>query len=158
MGRAGNTHPERVHALLALFRDDPKAHEGLVCILSRPGLYDEFLRYLARSGHAVPAVCVERDWTEPYRSCPALVPVFLRIYQDPHRHWDAYAMCERLVDLEEQFQLWRFRHMKTVERIIGHKRGTGGSSGVGFLKQALDAQFFPELIDVRTEIGTPTAG
>ncbi len=148
----------RDKGLLDLFRDDPKARKGLARILSRPGLYDEFLRYLARRGHAVPAICVERDWSEPYRRCPALVPTFLRIYQDPRRHWDAYAMCERLVDLEEHFQLWRFRHMKTVERIIGLKRGTGGSSGVVFLRQALDVQFFPELIDVRTEIGAPIAG
>jgi tryptophan 2,3-dioxygenase len=78
---------------------------------------------------------------------------FKHIYDDPHGHWNAYAMCEKLVDLEEHFQIWRFRHMKTVERIIGYKRGTGGSSGVPFLKQALEQVFFPELLDVRTEIG-----
>ena len=81
------------------------------------------------------------------------MPVFRRIYEAPHEHWEAYEMCEELVDVEENFQLWRFRHMKTVERIIGYKRGTGGSSGVAFLRAALDLTFFPELLDVRTEIG-----
>jgi tryptophan 2,3-dioxygenase len=84
---------------------------------------------------------------------PALVPVFRIVYEDPRQWWDAYDMCEKLVDVEEAFQLWRFRHLKTVERIIGHKRGTGGSSGAGFLRQALEISFFPELIDVRTVIG-----
>ncbi len=142
--------------ILELFSDDHETRQGLAQILARPGLYDEFLRHLHRRGHDVPVACVERDWSQSYRACPELVPVFLRVYQDPHRHWDAYAMCERLVDLEEQFQLWRFRHLKTVERVIGFKPGTGGSSGVAFLRQALDVRFFPELIDVRTEIGTPT--
>ncbi|MDX1555021.1 MAG: tryptophan 2,3-dioxygenase family protein, partial [Xanthomonadales bacterium] len=84
---------------------------------------------------------------------PALVPVFKTIYDDPAAHWAEYDLCEKLVDVEESFQLWRFRHMKTVERVIGFKRGTGGSSGVAFLKKALDLTFFPELLDVRTEIG-----
>jgi tryptophan 2,3-dioxygenase len=81
------------------------------------------------------------------------VPVFKRIYDNPHDHWVEYDLCEKLVDVEESFQLWRFRHMKTVERVIGFKPGTGGSSGVGFLKKALELTFFPELLDVRTEIG-----
>jgi hypothetical protein len=129
------------------FGDEPQAREGLARILGEPGLYDEFLRFLHRHGHAVPPVCIERDWSEPYRRCAELIPVFLRIYRSPRRHWDTYAMCERLVDLEEQFQLWRFRHLKTVERIIGFKCGTGGTSGVAFLRQALDVRVFPELID-----------
>ena len=86
---------------------------------------------------------------------PALIPVFKRIYEDTAAHWSAYALCEQLVDVEESFQLWRFRHMKTVERVIGYRRGSGGSSGVGFLKQALELTFFPELLDVRTVLGTP---
>ena len=80
-------------------------------------------------------------------------PVLKRIYEQTEAYWTEYHLCEQLVDVEESFQLWRFRHMKTVERIIGHKRGTGGSSGVGFLKKALDLTFFPELLDVRTVIG-----
>ncbi|MBK9115107.1 MAG: tryptophan 2,3-dioxygenase [Betaproteobacteria bacterium] len=122
-------------------------------LLHAPSLYDEFLRHLARRGLPVPAACVERDFTQPYRREPELVPVFKTIYEHPRQWWDAYDMCEKLVDVEEGFQLWRFRHMKTVERIIGHKPGTGGSSGVTYLKRALDAPFFPELIDVRTVIG-----
>lgn len=127
-------------------------------LLNAPSLYDEFLRHLARRGLPVPRELIERDFTQPYVRHPGLVPVFKTIYDDPRRWWDAYDMCEKLVDVEEAFQLWRFRHLKTVERIIGHKRGTGGSSGVGFLRQALEIVFFPELIDVRTEIGVPAAG
>ena len=95
----------------------------------------------------------DRDVTLPYVRHPDLVPVFKTIYENPKQWWDAYDMCEKLIDIEEGFQLWRFRHMKTVERIIGHQSGTGGSSGVTWLKRALDQSFFPELIDVRAVIG-----
>ena len=149
----GNKNSEMV----AVFAHDADAQRTLRAILEAPGLYDEFLRHLARRGHAVPAACIERDWSQPHHREPALVPVFRRIYADTHTHWAAYALCEQLVDVEESFQLWRFRHMKTVERIIGHKRGTGGSSGVGFLKQALELTFFPELLEVRTVLG-PESG
>ncbi|MBT8136865.1 MAG: tryptophan 2,3-dioxygenase [Gammaproteobacteria bacterium] len=120
--------------------------------LNRPSIYDEFLRHLHRKGHNVPAERVNRDWGEPYVSHPGVVEVFKRIYENPQRYWDAYDVSEKLVDLEENFQLWRFRHMKTVERIIGYKKGTGGSSGVPFLRRALEMRFFPELLEVRTEI------
>ena len=95
---------------------------------------------------------VERDWSQPYEKHPAVTAVFKSIYQDPKTHWDAYDMCEKLVDVEENFQLWRFRHVKTVERIIGFKPGTGGTAGVAFLRRSLEGSLFPELIDVRTEI------
>jgi tryptophan 2,3-dioxygenase len=101
----------------------------------------------------VPRECIERDWTQPHQPNAALVAVFKTIYDDPQRYWDAYEMAEKLVDVEESFQLWRFRHLKTVERIIGYKRGTGGSSGAAFLKRALEHSFFPELLSVRTVIG-----
>ena len=136
-----------------VLRHDPDAHAALVGVLQAPSLYDEFLRYLARWGHAVPASSLERDWSTPHVADPALLPVFERIYEDTDRYWREYALCEDLVDLETQFQLWRFRHMRTVMRIIGFKRGTGGSSGVDFLKRALDLTFFPELFQVRTSIG-----
>lgn len=139
--------------LLRVYAHDPQAHAWLEKLLKRPSLYDEFLRYLSRRGLPVPHERVERDWSEAYERHTGVVAVFKSIYADTTRWWDAYEMCEKLVDVEEYFQLWRFRHMKTVERIIGHKKGTGGSSGVGFLKKALDLTFFPELIDVRTEIG-----
>lgn len=140
-------------AMLKVFAHEPEAAAGLRAVLEAPTLYDEFLRYLARWGHAVPAAHLARDWSKPHVSDPALLPVFERIYEDTATHWREYALCEDLVDLETQFQLWRFRHMRTVMRIIGFKRGTGGSSGVGFLKQALELTFFPELFEVRTEIG-----
>jgi tryptophan 2,3-dioxygenase len=139
--------------MLDVFRHDPATHAELTALLEAPSLYDEFLRHLARRGLPVPRDCVERDFTQAYTRHPDLLPVFKAIYDDPARWWDAYDMCEKLVDIEEGFQLWRFRHMKTVERIIGHKSGTGGSSGVTYLKRALDYALFPELIDVRTVIG-----
>ena len=140
-------------SMLRVFAHEPEAAAGLRAVLEVPTLYDEFLRYLARWGHAVPAMHLERDWSKPHVSDPQLLPVFERIYEDTANHWREYALCEDLVDLETQFQLWRFRHMRTVMRIIGFKRGTGGSSGVGFLKQALELTFFPELFEVRTMIG-----
>ena len=139
--------------LLRVYAYDPRAHAWLESLLKRPSLYDEFLRYLARRGLPVPQERIERDWSESYERHPGIVAVFKNIYENTEKWWDAYEMCEKLVDVEEYFQLWRFRHMKTVERIIGHKQGTGGSSGVAFLRKALDLTFFPELIDVRTEIG-----
>jgi tryptophan 2,3-dioxygenase len=141
--------------MVAVFAHDPAGQAELREVLQAPSLYDEFLRYLARHGHAVPADRVERDWTVPHARDERLIPVLQRIYEDTGAHWEEYAMAEQLLDIEQSFQLWRFRHMKTVERIIGFRRGTGGSSGVGFLKQALELTFFPELLDVRTELGTP---
>jgi tryptophan 2,3-dioxygenase len=135
---------------LKVFEHDAAIHAKLLAALEAPSLYDEFLRHLARRGLAVPAECVERDWSLPHEKNAALVEVFRGIYEHPREHWDAYEMCEKLVDVEEYFQLWRFRHMKTVERIIGFRQGTGGSSGVGFLRQALELTFFPELLAVRT--------
>ncbi|WP_141455538.1 tryptophan 2,3-dioxygenase family protein [Pseudoxanthomonas sp. z9] len=139
-------------AMLKVFAHDPEGQAQLQQMLEAPSLYDEFLRYLARFGHAVPQEHRERDWRQPHVSDSALLPVFERIYEDTDRYWREYSLCEDLVDLESQFQLWRFRHMRTVMRIIGFKRGTGGSSGVGFLKQALELSFFPELFEVRTSI------
>ena len=143
-------------AMLQVFAHDPEGCEVLREALESPSLYDEALRFLGRHGHAVPPAHLERDWSKPHVFDAALVPMFERIYEDSDTHWVAYQLCEDLVDLETQFQLWRFRHMRTVMRIIGFKRGTGGSSGVGFLKQALDLTFFPELFEVRTAIGPGT--
>jgi tryptophan 2,3-dioxygenase len=141
--------------MIQVFAHDPPRQAELRVVLESPSLYDEFLRWLARHGHDVPAGCVERDWSQPHVRCAALMPVFKRIYEDPQAHWEAYNIAEKLVDIEESFQLWRFRHMKTVERIIGFRRGTGGSSGVAFLRKALELTFFPELFEVRTELGSP---
>ena len=145
----GNKNARR----LELFRHDGETHGQLEALLRAPSLYDEFLRHLARAGMPVPAERVERDWSQPYAAHPGVTALFKRIYDDPRTHWEAYDMCEKLVDVEENFQLWRFRHVKTVERIIGFKRGTGGSAGVAFLRQTLATPLFPELIDVRTQLG-----
>ncbi|MDN5750581.1 MAG: tryptophan 2,3-dioxygenase family protein [Pseudonocardia sp.] len=142
-------------AMLEVFDHDPDARALLADQLARPSLYDEFLRLLARDGHAVPVELLERDVTRAHVFTAGLVPVFRRIYEDSTRFWAVYEACEELVDLEENAALWRFRHLKTVERVIGSKRGTGGSSGVGFLRAAVDHTFFPELYAVRTEIEEP---
>ncbi len=138
--------------MLNVFAHDPAQQALLAEALHTPSLYDEFLRFLSRAGHAVPQRLLDRDVTCPHERDPELMPVLVRIYKQPRSYWDAYHLCEQLVDVEEAFQLWRFRHLKTVERIIGYRRGTGGSSGVGFLKKALELTFFPELLDVRTEL------
>lgn len=139
--------------MLDVHRHDAKIHAWLQGLLEAPSLYEEFLRYLSRRGMAVPKECVQRDFSTPHERHAGLTAVFRAIYEDPKRYWDAYDMCEKLVDVEENFQLWRFRHVKTVERVIGFKRGTGGTAGVAFLRKTLEAVLFPELIDVRTEIG-----
>ena len=118
-------------AILDVFRHDPQALTELDALLHAPSLYDEFLRLLARRGLPVPRASLERDVTQPYVRNPDLVPVFQRIYGDPAHWWDAYDMCEKLVDVEEAFQRGRFRHLKPVERIIGCKPGAGGPRGVG---------------------------
>lgn len=146
----GNKHGD----MLAVFEHDPASHARLKAVYEAPGLYDEYLRFLARRGHPVPMELLERDFTQPWRSQPALLPILKRIYEDTAAYWSEYHLSELLVDIEENFQLWRFRHMKTVERIIGFKPGTGGSSGVAFLRKALEQSFFPELIEVRTLLGT----
>ncbi|MFO0665539.1 MAG: tryptophan 2,3-dioxygenase family protein [Polyangiaceae bacterium] len=137
-------------------RGTPKVEAQLRERLVTPSLYDEFLRHLARRGLPVPADRVERDFSLPYERSQGVVDVFRTIYENPGQYWDEYDMCEKLVDIEERFQLWRFRHMTTVKRIIGFKPGTGGSSGVAFLKRALDVTFFPELWDVRTSLELST--
>lgn len=145
----GNKTP----GMTKVFRHDPVGHAALEADLHAPSLYDEFLRYLGRHGYDLPTTVTERDWSQPYEASDDVVAVFKTIYDAPDQHWQAYETCEELVDVEESFQLWRFRHLKTVERVIGFKRGTGGSSGVGFLQRALELTFFPELLSVRTQIG-----
>jgi tryptophan 2,3-dioxygenase len=144
----GNKNAGRID----LHRHDAGASAYLETLVDSPSLYDEFLRHLSRRGMPVPSERVERDWSAPYERHPGVTAVFKTIYEDPKTHWDAYDMCEKLLDLEENFQLWRFRHVKTVERVIGFKRGTGGTAGVAFLRKSLETALFPELIDVRTQI------
>ena len=117
-----------------------------------PSLYDESLRLLARRGLAIPATHLERDWTLPYVVDDAVEQAWLTAYRDPDRHWDLYQLGEELTDLEDAFRLWRFRHVTTVERVIGFKRGTGGTSGVGYLRKRLDVVLFPEIWKLRTDL------
>ena len=138
---------------LRVFKDRPEEQSALAETLHSPSLYDEFLRFLARRALPVPQESIDRLWQDPYTARDGVRDVFKIIYENPSAHWDAYEMAEKLVDVEEQFSLWRYRHMLTVERVIGHKTGTGGSSGGSFLRKALEIRLFPELWDVRTEIG-----
>jgi tryptophan 2,3-dioxygenase len=115
-----------------------------------PSLYDEALRLLARRGIAVPAQALQRDWTQAHSASPEVEAAWAQVYRDPAAHWDLYQLAEELVDLEDSFRLWRFRHVTTVERVIGFKRGTGGTAGVSYLRKMLEVVLFPELWTVRT--------
>jgi tryptophan 2,3-dioxygenase len=117
-----------------------------------PSLYDEALRLLARRGLPVPASHVTRDWTQPYTESPEVEQAWLQVYRKPEQYWDLYQLGEELTDLEDAFRLWRFRHVTTVERVIGFKRGTGGTSGVGYLRKMLDVVLFPEIWKLRTDL------
>jgi tryptophan 2,3-dioxygenase len=117
-----------------------------------PSLYDEALRLMSRRGIAVPASHLDRDWTQAYGSNDGVKAAWLAVYRDPRAHWDLYQLGEELVDLEDAFRLWRFRHVTTVERVIGFKRGTGGTGGVSYLRKMLDVVLFPELWALRTEL------
>jgi tryptophan 2,3-dioxygenase len=139
--------------MVKVFNHDPAAQQALRTLLGEPSLYDEFLRYLARQGYAVPAPLLERDWSVPHTVSPELVETIATVYSAPTEHWGVYETCEELVDIEDNFQQWRFRHLQVVQRIIGRKPGTGGSSGVDFLRRALDITFFPELFAVRSRVG-----
>jgi len=117
-----------------------------------PSLYDEALRLLARRGLPVPGSHVERDWTLPYAANAQVEAVWLQVYRNPREHWELYQLGEELTDLEDAFRLWRFRHVTTVERVIGFKRGTGGTSGVSYLRKMLDVVLFPEIWTLRTDL------
>jgi len=138
--------------MLEVHRQTPADYQALGEALRSPSLYDEFLRHLARRGLPVPKEVLERDVTQPPPHDAGLRAVFRRIYEEPTRYWDAYEMAEKLVDVDEQFALWRFRHLKVVQRIIGQKRGTGGTAGYDYLKRLIDLTFFPDLWDVRTDL------
>ena len=138
--------------MLAVHRHTPEIHAELADELARPSLYDEALLLLARRGMAIDPAHLTRDWRQPYVADASVRAAWRKVYQEPQRHWDLYELAEDLVDLEDWLRQWRFRHVTTVERIIGHKTGTGGSSGVSYLKRALDVCSFPELWQVRTEL------
>jgi tryptophan 2,3-dioxygenase len=117
-----------------------------------PSLYDESLKLLARRGLPVPADHLERDWTQPYEASDGVEAAWLIVYRNPHDHWELYQLGEKLTDLEDAFRLWRFRHVTTVERVIGFKRGTGGTGGVSYLRKMLDVVLFPEIWKLRTDL------
>ena len=117
-----------------------------------PSLYDESLRLLARRGLNVPASHTERDWTQPYQANEGVKEAWLVVYRNPERYWDLYQLGEKLADIEDAFRLWRFRHVTTVERVIGFKRGTGGTGGVSYLRKMLDIVLFPEIWQLRTDL------
>jgi tryptophan 2,3-dioxygenase len=130
----------------------PDMYKKLEEALAAPSLYDHALRVLARRGFAIAPAVLERDVSEPYVADPSVTAAWLQVYRAPETYWDLYQLAEELVDLEDSFQQWRFRHVTTVQRIIGFKRGTGGTAGVDYLRRALDIVFFPELWTVRTEL------
>jgi tryptophan 2,3-dioxygenase len=139
-------------AMLEPHRHRSGLHDELAAALAAPSLYDEAIALLARRGFAIDSAVLDRDIAVPRRSDASVRAAWLAIYRDTSKHWDLYQLAEELVDLEDWFQQWRFRHVTTVERIIGAKRGTGGTAGVAYLRKALDIRFFPELWEVRTEL------
>jgi tryptophan 2,3-dioxygenase len=138
--------------MLPVFKHDPPVYARVEAALNAPTLYDEYLRYLARAGLPIPREVLERDVTRPHVRSPAIVATLKTIYDAPDTHWSAYQLAEKLVDVDEAYTLWRYRHLKVVSRVIGHKRGTGGTAGVPYLEKLVSNVFFPELWDVRTEL------
>ncbi len=139
-------------AMLAAHDGDDAAQAVLRAALTRTSLYDEALRLLARRGFAIPPDRLERDFTRPYVASDAVEAAWRQVYEHPDRHWDLYELAEKLVDLDYRVQLWRFGHLKTIERIIGFKRGTGGTAGVPYLAKVVSDVFFPELLNVRVAL------
>ena len=144
----GNKNPE----MLKPHAHNPERMAMVSAAYESPSLYDEALRLLAARGLPVPASHTQRDWTQPYEESAQVEQVWLTVYRDPDHHWDLYQLGEELTDLEDAFRLWRFRHVTTVERVIGFKRGTGGTSGVGYLRKMLDVVLFPEIWKLRTDL------
>ncbi|MGM8214890.1 tryptophan 2,3-dioxygenase [Bacillaceae bacterium W0354] len=138
--------------VLKIYEKDPKLLKQLQEAYEAPGLYDVAIKALAKEGFQIDEEVLERDVRRTYESNESVEQAWIEVYRNVDKYWDLYQLAEKLVDLEDWMQQWRFRHMKTVERIIGHKMGTGGSSGVGYLKKVLDHYFFPELWNVRTKL------
>jgi tryptophan 2,3-dioxygenase len=141
--------------MLAVFAHDPEAQARVRAALDAPSLYDEYLRFLARSGLDIPRDVLERDVRLPHTPHPAIVATLKRVYEAPRTYWDAYELAEKLIDVDEAYALWRYRHLKVVSRIIGDKRGTGGTAGVAYLQSLVGRVLFPELWQVRTELEEP---
>lgn len=142
----------KTHFILDIYKKDPELHAILEEAYHAPGLYDVAIQALARNGFDINLEVLDRDFSQTYTGDESVLNAWLEVYKNVDENWELYQLAEKLVDVEDCFQQWRFRHMKTVERIIGHKVGTGGSSGVGYLKKVLDHYFFPELWEIRTKI------
>ena len=137
---------------IEVHRRDPESYDELQRALQSPSIYDEALRLLSRRGFEIPQEYLDRDFSQPYQPSKQVAAAWLAVYHSVDDNWDLYDLAEKLVDLDHKFQLWRFSHMKTVERIIGYKRGTGGTGGVSYLNKALELRFFPELWTIRTSM------
>jgi len=146
--KLGNKNP----AMLAPHADRPKARKLLHAALRSPSLYDEAVLLLARRGLKIAPERLKRDWSRSTEHDGSVEAAWLKVYKDTDKYWDLYELGEKLVDLEDGFAQWRFRHVTTVQRIIGFKRGTGGTAGVLYLRKALDIRLFPELWDLRTSV------
>ena len=133
-------------------KSNPKRYDQLQKSLNSPSFYDLSIQLLAKRGFDIPAQCLDRDWSKPYEANDKVEAAWVKVYTNSEKYWDLYELAEKLVDLEQNFHGWRFSHMKTVERIIGYKMGTGGTGGVSYLVKALDLRFFPELWTARTKI------
>lgn len=139
-------------ALLKPFEHRAEIHAPLSALLHAPSLYDEAIRLLGKRGFALDKTAIDRDWSQAYVSNASVMAAWRAVYASPKEHWDLYELAEKLVDLEDYFRQWRHRHVTTVQRVIGFKRGTGGTAGVGYLKAMLEVRLFPELWDLRTEL------
>ena len=139
-------------ALLKPFEHRAEIHAALAELLNSPSLYDEAIRLLGRRGFTLDAAAFDRDWSVPYVENVSVMAAWRAVYANPKQHWDLYELAEKLVDLEDYVRQWRHRHVTTVQRIIGFKRGTGGTAGVGYLRAMLEVRLFPELWDLRTEL------
>ena len=137
-----------------MHRDNKPVYEQLMKVLNAPSLYDETLKLLSKKGFVVTSIAIDRDWSEPYQSSPEIEEVWRLIYEDTEKYWELYMLAERVTALEYYFQEWRFKHMKTVSRVIGYSKGTAGSSGGDYLVKALNLSFFPELWSMRTKLST----
>ncbi|MFJ7745814.1 tryptophan 2,3-dioxygenase [Peribacillus sp. NPDC097295] len=138
--------------ILAVFRHQPALYESMLASLNKPSIYDAAIGALAARGFSIDESILNRDWSEPYRENESVEEAWLAVYRDVHQYWDLYELAEKLVDIGSQQQFWRFNHMSTVERIIGQRMGTGGSTGVNYLKKVVDQPFFPELWTLRTKL------
>lgn len=142
----------KVEGLIKVHENNPKAYAAVKAALDAPTLYDSVIKLLSVRGFDISPDVLKRDFKQPYRSDESVKKAWFTIYGNPKKYWDLYALAEKLMDFEHNFQIWRYHHLRTVERIIGNKKGTGGSSGIKYLAKGLDAKLFPELLDVRTEL------